>query len=435
MAPPETTPSRLEEIRDAVPAVAFAIETTRTWARFVDQRQPEDGGVHEATVERMLAAEGSVVAAFQAGYDGNVRYPITFATVVSDEIHALFGHRLYKLGQYSNAKQTSRMQTISRLITESRGADVGGANVQALNSLTQRIVGAHSIYQYLNRRVFQNYKEYAATPNDFRIMNGHEEVFWGGVLFGRPNSPGIFETEGVLAHFRQSIMGTAEELYGGKAQEFVDAWWAATNMHVEEGENLRDLMGGSMRALAQGDLGSARYAIKERLFLNPDTLPFRARSTFELDKDEIAYFTELQAAPAVLPEAPIESEQAAAELSREEELKLARDHLGALLVWTTNNGQSRAAYASHVGVDQRSFAVKREVIEGPDGPQMLVPYVLVMDHFRTTDNRRFTRLPSSVNRPLSITNFSQLVRTGAIDVIDVDDRYADRETMFFEIEP
>ncbi len=430
---PTIRAANLEVLReeDEISSVAYAVEIVQVWAALKDQVQPlESGTTNTAIVEAMLGSEERRRAAFEAGYTGRVRFPLELAWPTANELEAVFGGSIHK-HMPNNISQTARRRSIEAVTVAAVGADSAeDATVAAYLSFADRIIGTHAIYQYLDRRVSRNYKAFAADPEGSRVMPGREEMFWGSALFGAPFSPGVFDTQGALTRLMQSISATAHDFYEDNADQYLDAWWAAVNLLREEGGTYSEAVGGPLTALINRDLGTARYLLKQRLFNSRELLPHRSRAKFELDADEEEYFAEL------LSEPEIEGDEPATEtpsLSREELVKLARDHVGALLSWEGEAGVVSVAYARQLAVNKRVNS-KPEVVRDPEGPYSLVPLALILDYFRRGDGVTIQRhRMGGRGNFMSIERFGRLVQADKMRVLDVDDRYLDRDIQVFRL--
>ncbi len=420
--------------QDEISSVQFAVETVRLWAGLYDElHPPEADESNTQIVDNLLASEDRIRAAYWSGHNGYVRFPVAMSSSVGDELRSLFGRPIHNY-RIPNQPQSARRIAIDQIIAETLGVEtVLDPATVAVTSFARRIIGAHSIYQYLDERVSKRYKAYQAKPDEARIMPGKEEQFWGATLFGVRNSPGVFDTQGSLSRLLGSIHTMAKDLYGDRADQFLDAWWATVNTLKPAKGSLKGAIREPLAALLLGDLGTARYVLKERLFNDRELLPYRSRARFSLDDDEASYFAELFTEPAPAS-APAPEEESPLPPDRLMLLRQAESYIGTLITFENSHHESMAAYVRGIGYDTR--VNRRQSLQevSPEGVRCVVPYVLILDYFGMGDDGSFTRhRMGGRGKQIHLAAFDKLLQRGNVEIVDRDEKYADRDVRSFHV--
>lgn len=423
--------------RDEISSVNFAVEVVRLWAEGYDRAHPADGDRTSAQiVESMLDDEVEKRAAFDAGYHGRIYFPV-YLGAVTNPVEQVFGHSIHRGIEPKGDSQLGRMRAIEQVIASADVGELGtDSPAQAYYAFAGQIIAAHTIYRYLDRRIAKRFKDFEANSDSFFVAPGKEELYWHAAIFGAPKSPGIFETQGALSRLMQSIMATATELYGEEADRYLDAWWATVNTLRSEGDTFKQAFGEPLVALIGGELGQARYLLKERLYNHKETLPYRSRAKFELDDDEADYFEQLFSEESAAKHAANDRDpEYVPTLTRAEMLEQARGFIGSLITWVNTDGESRTAYVRELGLDKRR--IPEHYVADPEGPYTEIPFALILDYFRSVEGstvaRKRGRSNGLITNRMLIETLARLLAQDKLQLLDESDQYRDRTVESFEL--
>lgn len=419
---------------DEISSVNYAVEIVRLWAEGYDAVHPVEAGQTNAQiVGSLLDDEAQKRAAFDAGYHGRLYFPV-YLGAVTNPVEQIFGHTIHRGIEAKGDSQLGRMRAIEQVIT----ADVGEFDSEPLSqtyyAFAGQIIAAHTIYRYLDRRIAKRFKDFETNSESFFVAPGKEELYWRAAIFGAPKSPGIFETQGTLSHLMQSIMSTATELYGEDADQYLDAWWATVNILRSEGDTFKQAFGEPLSALLRGELGQARYLLKERLYNHKETLPYRSRAKFDLDDDEMDYFEQLFSEEIAAKQIDRDPEYVST-LTRAEMLEQARGFIGTLITWLNTDGEPRTAYVRELGLDKRR--VSEHYVADPEGPYTEIPFALILDYFRSVEGstvaRKRGRSHGLITNRMLIETLARLLAQDKLQLLDESDQYRDRTIETFEL--
>ena len=434
----QKTSAYLDMLResDEISSVNYAIEIVRLWAAGYDAVHPAaEGQTNAHTVGVMFDDEVRKRTAFDAGYHGDIHFPV-YLGAVAQPVEQVFGHGIYRGVEGKGDSQSGRVRAIEQIIATEVGAPDTDPLAQTYRTFAGQIIAAHTIYRYLDRRIAKRYKDFEANQASFYVAPGKEALYWQAAIYGAPKSPGIYETQGALSHLMQSIMDTATELYGEEADQYLDAWWATVNILRSRRDTFKQAFGEPMQALLGRDLSEARYLLKQRLYDHKETLPYRSRAKFELDDDETDYFEELFSEETAKRQAAVVREpEYIPTLTRAEMLEQARRFIGTLITWVTIKGLTKTAYVRELGLDKRR--IPEHSVADPEGPYTEIPFALILDYFTSPEGGRISRKRGSsngliVNRML-IETLARLLAQDKLQLLDEGDQYRDRTVDSFEL--
>lgn len=423
--------------RDDISSVNYAVEIVRLWAEGYDETHPTEGEqTSTQIVGSLLDDEPQKRAAFDAGYHGRIYFPIYLGAVINP-VEQIFGHTIHRGIEAKGDSQLGRMRAIEQVILAADVGELGtDSPAQTYYAFAGQIVAAHAIYRYLDRRIAKRFKDFEANSDSFYVAPGKEELYWRAAIFGAAKSPGIYETQGALSRLMQSIMSTATELYGEDADRYLDAWWATVNILRSEGDTFKQAFGEPLAALINGELGQARYLLKERLYNHKETLPYRSRAKFELDDDEADYFTQLFSEESAAKHATRDRDpEYVPTLTRAEMLEQARGFIGTLITWVNTDGEPRTAYVRELGLDKRR--IPEHYVADPEGPYTEIPFALILDYFRSAEgstvSRKRGRSNGLITNRMLIETLARLLAQDRLQLLDESDQYRDRTVDTFEL--
>lgn len=409
---------------DAIASVDFAVDTVRLWAELHDTHQTEadnSNTLNSEVVESMLADSKRKSIAFRTGYTGGNYFVINATTVAGatrDHARKVFGSDVLRS---KNQKGTG---TYIKLGLLDEALEAGSSHdPEGYTDFAKEVIAAHEVYRYLDNRINKGFKTHLK-GTESRIKPGMEEAYWGSRIFGSKGAPGIYQIKGTLSRLMESITEFSANEYGEEADDYLAAWWASLNM-IKREDSFRQTTYPIFDALVHRNLGEAQYALKEHLFNDPGLLPYRSRAKFELDDDETAYFAELRdedEAPAKLNE----SEQLVILDERREMLSNALGYIGAAIMI-----DSKPAIVQGVRVIPK---MAREVSRDPaqrEATINAIPWGLIIRECNFRGGRLST-YGGSV-RLMPIEKLSSNEQQGAITLLDLDEKYLDKDVRSFPI--
>lgn len=435
----QTTAAYLDTLRkhDEISSVNYAVEIVRLWAEGYDEVHPvEAGQTNTQIVGSLLDDEVQKRAAFDAGYHGRIYFPV-YLGAVTHPVEQIFGNTIHRGIETKGDSQLGRMRAIEQVIAAADIGELGtDSPAQSYYAFAGQIIAAHTIYRYLDRRIAKRFKDFETNSDSFFVAPGKEELYWRAAIFGAPKSPGIFETQGTLSRLMQSIMATATELYGDEADQYLDAWRATVNILRSEGDTFKQAFGEPLSALISGELGQARYLLKERLYNHKETLPYRSRAKFDLDDDEMDYFEQLFGEESAAKHGVKDRDpEYVSTLTRAEMLEQARGFIGTLITWVNTDGEPRTAYVRELGLDKRR--IPEHYVADPEGPYTEIPFALILDYFKSVEGstmaRKRGRSHGLITNRMLIETLTRLLAQDRLQLLDESDQYRDRTIDTFEL--